>query len=215
MRGVLRSPCYPLLTQGMRLSMEEIEEAYATLEDYIIFQVMGDSNEALGYAVGKINKFYHCEDTGAHIELTYLGCENEFYRWYIEHEGEPGGLPKNYSHHLCRCALSICMRKEGRKVTHVQRRCPYNPGLLGLHSYTGIAEVARKPPLKRQLPRGSVTGCAAKSRALRKEPSGTQPLEDEVMDVEEEDDECVPEVTKQKKKRGRGSAGRALETAND
>ena len=34
------------------------------------------------------------------------------------------------------------------------------------------------------------------------------------MDVEEEDDECVPEVTKQKKKRGRGSAGRALETAN-
>ncbi|CAE7350386.1 hypothetical protein AK812_SmicGene23458 [Symbiodinium microadriaticum] len=112
----------PASQSGMRLSMEEIEEAYATLEDYIIFQVMGDSNEALGYAVGKINKFYHCEDTGAHIELTYLGCENEFYRWYIEHEGEPG----------------------------------------------------------------------------------TQPLEDEVMDVEEEDDECVPEVTKQKKKRGRG-----------
>ena len=82
---------------------------------------MGDANESLGYAIGKITEFCPCEDTGAHVELTYLGCENEFYRWYIEHEGDQGALPKGYSHHLCRRALTTCMRKEGRKMIHVQK----------------------------------------------------------------------------------------------
>ena len=76
----LDGPPIPLMTQGMCLTMEEFEEAYSTLE-------------------ANITKF-PCEDTGAHVELDYLGCENEFCWWYIEHEGELGGLPKNFSHHL-------------------------------------------------------------------------------------------------------------------
>ena len=110
------APPIPLLNQGMRLSLSEFERAYGTLEDLIIFQVMGNENESLGYAIGKIEKFYT-----THVELSYLGCENEFYRWYIEHEGEPGALPKGYSHHLCRRALSTCTKKEGRKMIHVQK----------------------------------------------------------------------------------------------
>eukprot|EP00439_Symbiodinium_sp_Y106_P009069 s973_g1.t1 len=73
--------------QGSRLTLKEFEEAYGTLGDLIIFQVMGDSNDPRGYAIGRITKFYPARTRGAHVEFTYLGCEDELYRcWYIEHK---------------------------------------------------------------------------------------------------------------------------------
>ena len=103
-------PTIPLLHHGCRLSLEEFELAYNTLEDVIIFQVMGDSNESRGYAIGRITKFFPCEDTGAHVELTYLGARMSF---------TGGTLRRRVSPEACRRILLItfaaCTRKEGER----------------------------------------------------------------------------------------------------
>ena len=211
-------PPMVVMTQGMRLSLKEFEAAYSTLEDFIVFQTLGDSNESLGLAIGKITKFYPCEDTGAHIELEYKGCENEFYRWYIEHEGEPGGLPRGFSHHLCRRALSTCMRKEGRKMVHVQKWSAITKEdahrFLKSWGYAGFAELSRRAPLKRQAPGGKVTGASPKSRATRgTSPEEAAPEDDEAIEVDE-DDEAAPEERKHRRRKTKGSVARALETSN-
>ncbi|CAE7825917.1 unnamed protein product [Symbiodinium sp. CCMP2592] len=211
-------PPIPLLNQGSRLSLTEFEDAYGSLEDLIIFQVMGDSNEPHGYAIGKINKFYPCEDTGAHVELSYLGCEDGFYRWYIEHEGEAGGLPKDYSHHLCRRALSTCIRKEGRKMIHVQKWAPVTREdahtLLVAWGYTGFADKGRRAPLSRRSGHVSAPGSAAKSRPLKRTAPRDPSEEPEAIDCEKEGDDEPREEPRAPRRRTKGSAARAREASN-
>ncbi|OLQ14933.1 hypothetical protein AK812_SmicGene929 [Symbiodinium microadriaticum] len=209
-------PPIPMLYQGFRLSLEAFEDAYGTLEDFIIFEALGDSNESLGYAIGRINRFFPTEEGGAHIELSYLGCENSFYRWYIEHEGEPGGLPRGWSHHLCRRSLTTCCRKEGRKMVHVQKWGPITKEnahtLLVAWGYTGFADLGRKPPLSRRSGSGAAPAATTKKAGKKPAALALEPEEAEVVDDDEDEAEEPPR--RRGRKRHRGSAALEQETAN-
>ena len=82
-------PPIPLLYQGSLLSDEEFKEAYCSLGDYLILEALDDGSKLLGYAIGKITRLYALEDNGAHLKLDYIGAENDFYRWYIDHMDGP------------------------------------------------------------------------------------------------------------------------------
>ncbi|CAE7765025.1 unnamed protein product [Symbiodinium sp. CCMP2592] len=108
------------------------------------------------------------------------------------------------------------MRKEGRKMIHVQKWAPISREdaytLLRGWGYKGHSDLLRRAPLKRAPQSSSVAGASPKRRAERQgRADGTDP--EEPVDVDEEE-EPVVEEPRQRRRRTRGTAAGALETAS-
>ena len=115
----------PTLVDGSSCSELNFTAAFENLESYLCFAVHGDRSEELGCAIGRVLSRYEKDSDGAYLQLAYEGCDDEYYRWYIQNEGKQGGLPKDCLHHLCRRHVSRCGRAHRQPhVVHIQKWCP-------------------------------------------------------------------------------------------
>ena len=97
---------------------------YAEVSHYLI-EIYDDKYKPMGLAVVATRGRYLPDQAGALIKLRYLGTNNEHYQWYIENEGEPGGLPAHALHHFCKVDVKQCKTKvKDVEVLHVRRWTP-------------------------------------------------------------------------------------------
>ena len=94
---------------------------------------------------------YLPDDHGAFVRLRYLGTNDEHYQWYIENEGEEGGLPARAMHHFCKTDAKSCKAKvKEEEVIHVRRWAPISKkethDILVSWGYPGL----EAPPLPPQ-----------------------------------------------------------------
>ncbi|CAE7175988.1 hypothetical protein AK812_SmicGene26686 [Symbiodinium microadriaticum] len=186
------------LIEGAGLDDAAFREAYKWDSSYILFEVFGDDNEVLGLAVGKVDNVWPFDVNGGFVEISYLGTDSEYYRWFIENRGKKGGLPEDYLHHLCRKGLTSCMRSQGRRCIHVQRWAEISrqkaSEILREWGYRGLARDGEEPGVK-PVDRNASVGTAPKRRAKRKPPP--QDLEGDsdhgdVHTVDDDDDDDPP-----------------------
>ena len=64
------------------------------LEDNISSLVYCDRGEELGHAIAKVSERFEKDTGGAFLVLEYMECSDEYDRWYVQHEGKRGGLPR-------------------------------------------------------------------------------------------------------------------------
>ena len=115
----------PVLQDGSTLGERLFREAGDSGFEYLVFEVLGDRFEKLGFAVARVEHVYPGDSEGRYLDLKYLGTNNPYYRWFIENEGKPGALDKDAYHHLCRRHASRCSVNLGRDdVIHIQRWAP-------------------------------------------------------------------------------------------
>ena len=100
----------PSLIDGSSSNEPNFTAALENLDEYICFAVYGDRGEDLGHAIGRIRQLFEKDSEGAYLRLTYLGCSDEYYQWYIKQEGKRDGLPVDCYHHLCRRHVTRCSR---------------------------------------------------------------------------------------------------------
>ena len=213
-------PPIPLLYQGTRLGEREFGDAFSSLREFIVLEALDDESQPLGYAVGKVTHTYPLDANGGYIEIEYLGAENEFYRWYIENVDKPGGLPSDFAHHLCRKAVSTCIRKEGKMMIHVQKWGPIDregaDRLLRAWGYPGLGD-ASKPSGRRKRPANeSHPSTTGKSKAKKPEPPPS--LDDFEVSSEEPVLEDVPapapRTHREQQRSGRDAAEQAARAGN-
>ena len=182
--------CWMVSTSNER----NFSSGYENLDEFICFVIYGDDGCELGHAVAKIEERFEKDSDGAYITVKYLGCSDPYYRWYYQHEGGRGGLPRGCYHHLCRRHHSRCARAiSDAKVIHVQKWSPITrpeaQDLCKAWGEPGIpAEPSAPPPSLQTAPKSKVrpaTGLA----------SLPAPRTDFGRDDEEEDDEDEPEVS--------------------
>ena len=165
--------------------------------DFILFEVLGDRFEKLGLAVGKVNHKYPVDGDGMYLELSYVGTDNPYYRWYIENEGRPKGLPSGAYHHLCRRHASRCNRAIGHQdVIHVQKWAP-----ISRASVNDLLASWGLPQLK---PERAVGGTSAKAKAKRSDEQALAALpapREEDSFVEEEEEEAWGKPALKRKRR--------------
>lgn len=93
--------------------------------NYVLFEVYDDDYKVIGSAVGEIRQRYEPGVKGVFAGIKYLGTDNGHYRWYIENEGEAGGLPVNAIHHFCRTEPKACKAAaHGATIIHCRKWTP-------------------------------------------------------------------------------------------
>ena len=202
-RGHRTSGGVPPLNDGAAMGEIYFREAVGSDFDYLVFEVLGDRYERLGLAVGKVTQKYEVSSDGMFVDLTYLGTDNPYYRWYIENEGHKGGLPTNSYHHLCRRHASRCSHNFGMKdVVHIQKWAA-----ISRASASDLLESWGLPklPPERILPGSGKAAPGAGNRATKRtgfqalpgpKVEEAEPGEDEEEEVEEP---TRPTVKKRKK----------------
>ncbi|CAE7564216.1 unnamed protein product, partial [Symbiodinium sp. CCMP2456] len=207
-------PPIPLLYQGSRLGDQEFADAFSNLREYIVLEALDDESQPLGYAVGRVINTYPLDSNGAYIEIEYLGAENEFYRWYIDNVDKPGGLPSDFAHHLCRKAVSTCIRKEGRRTIHVQKWGPIDQRgadrLLRAWGYPGFVESSRAAGRKKRSAVEAHPSTSGKSKAQK--PGAYLVDELELSSVEHMEEDTGAPAAKEHR-RGQGPRRDATEQA--
>ena len=200
----------PVMIDGAASSELNFTASFENLDAYIFFMVYGDRGQELGHAVGKILQRFEKDSEGCSVQLQYLGCSDPYYRWYIEHEGERGGLPRNAYHHLCRRHHMRCARALGGQDTiHIQRWTPVSRQEANdlLKSWGGRGLPAEpRPPARDRKPAGDLNP-APKSKARQSQGLASLPAPkvDEPQNVDDDEDEDEPEARpplRRSKKRG-------------
>ncbi|CAJ1394644.1 unnamed protein product [Effrenium voratum] len=204
----------PTLVDGSSCSELNFTAAFENLESYLCFAVHGDRSEELGCAIGRVLSRYEKDSDGAYLQLAYEGCDDEYYRWYIQNEGKQGGLPKDCLHHLCRRHVSRCGRAHRQPhVVHIQKWCPVTRqeahdilrgwGLPGLR-----AEPAQSTHALQTTPKSR----AQKPAAMQSLPAPK--AEDEELEVDWGDEEELPPLKRSRKQAAKARDGRgAADTA--
>ncbi|CAE7392395.1 abcC8 [Symbiodinium microadriaticum] len=204
----------PELRDGASMSEQSFRAVTESDFDFILFEVLGDRFEKLGLAVGKVSHKFPVDGDGMYLELSYVATDNPYYRWYIENEGRPKGLPSGAYHHLCRRHASRCNRAIGHQdVIHVQKWAP-----ISRASVNDLLVSWGMPQLK---PEKAVRGTSAKAKAKRNDEQALAALpapreEDGFMEEEEaetwEKEELKPAL---KRKRRTASKPQGETTALD
>ena len=159
------------------------------------FDFYGDNNEVLGQAVAFVYARHPRDREGAYLKLKIFGSNSSWYQWYIENEGAKGRISSNVMHHMCRRALSSCMRFTGRTdYIHVQKWAPLSKSdanaVLRRWGFPGI-QLDLLPRRNSQH-----SGTAPKTRAHSPHAAGVGALGDapkQDEDVEDADEEADPE----------------------
>ncbi|CAE7643546.1 unnamed protein product [Symbiodinium necroappetens] len=99
------------LIEGAGLDDAAFREAYKWDSSYILFEVFGDDNEVLGLAVGKVDNVWPFDVNGGFVEISYLGTDSEYYRWFIENRGKKGGLPEDVGAFMCNDGQKSVVKK--------------------------------------------------------------------------------------------------------
>lgn len=154
----------PMLVDGKHSSESTFEALLNAEEEHFLIEVYDDRYKPMGNAVTKVVQKYESNKDGAFIKLQYLGCSDGHYKWYIEQEGKPGGLPRDALHHLCRDDPDKCkVKASGRAVLHVRKWAPVGRTMahecLVSWGYPGLPKEPSSPPGDRsRSPRPRTTG---------------------------------------------------------
>eukprot|EP00435_Cladocopium_sp_Y103_P070974 s223_g36.t1 len=113
------------LMDGSHTSAVTFKSMYYAEADHYMIEVYDDKYKAIGLAVTAAQGRFLPDDHGAFVRLRYLGTNNEHYQWYIENEGQPGGLPTGAMHHFCKSDCKACKAKvrDGETI-HARRWAP-------------------------------------------------------------------------------------------
>ena len=200
----------PSLIDGSSSNEPNFTAALENLDEYICFAVYGDRGEDLGHAIGRIRQLFEKDSEGAYLRLTYLGCSDEYYQWYIKQEGKRDGLPVDCYHHLCRRHVTRCSRAVGGSdVIHVQKWSPVTKqeahdiltawGLPGLPADPAPAHVHQTAP-KRKVKRAAAMQALPAAKA--------EEVEEHFEDVEgDSEPETRPPLKRFRKKPQKGHDG--------
>ncbi|CAE7744742.1 unnamed protein product, partial [Symbiodinium pilosum] len=211
----------PTLIDGACCSELNFAAAFENLDNYVYFVVYGDDGNELGCAVAEILNRFERDSEGAYLELKYLGCSDGYYRWYFQHEGQRGGLPRGACHHLCRRHVTRCSRANSDpKVIHIQKWSPVSRQeasdlLEGWGDGLLPSEPVRPP--------ASSPASTTKAKTKAKKPSGQMSLPAPVEEVDdgeeeaeaEEDEPQVPSRPPLKRRRRKPAKVAALDAMLD
>ena len=212
-----RESAVPALQDGSVLSERLFKEAGEGDFEFLVFEVLGDRLERLGLAVGRATHVYPSDSEGRDVDLRYLGTNNDYYRWFIDNEGRPGGLDRHAYHHLCRRHASRCSRNLGRDdVIHIQTWAPISKVTASdILEEWGQDRLGsdNQPPARPRAPVAALGATAkGKAKSTRREAVAALPAPAaEVEHFEEEDEEEVEGIPDKKPslKRKRRTSERA------
>lgn len=104
------------LLGGKHVSRATFENSYnAESGDYFCIEVYDDRcrlYRPMGLGIVEPVMRYTPGEDGAFLKCRYKGCSPEDYRWYIENEGVPGGLPGML------CIISARLNQESARLMY-------------------------------------------------------------------------------------------------